>query len=69
MGFGIAPSYRHRERNTMKLQLWTTVNDQADESLGEIDVDDEEWHDAQADAGSALDLVQTLASELGSECL
>lgn len=52
----------------MKLQLWTTVNGQADDLLGEIDVDDDEWHDAQADGGSALELVQSLASELGSEC-
>lgn len=52
----------------MKLQLWTTVDGEPDDLLGEIDVDDDEWHDAQADAGRALELVQSLASELGSEC-
>lgn len=52
----------------MKLQLWTTVDGQADDMIGEIDVDEEEWNDAQADGGSALELIQALAIE-GSDCL
>lgn len=51
----------------MKLQLWTTVNGEADEMLGEVDIDDEEWHNAQACGGDALELIQNLASEVGSE--
>jgi hypothetical protein len=53
----------------MKLQLWTNVNGQADECLGEIDVDDQEWNDAQGCSGDALELIQALASEMGSEAL
>lgn len=53
----------------MKLQLWTTVNDEADELLGEIDVDDEEWNNAQADGADARELIVNLASELGSDCI
>lgn len=48
----------------MKLQLWTTINGEADDLLGEVEVDDEEWFDAQADGGSALELIQSLATEV-----
>lgn len=37
----------------MKLQLWSTVDGQADDLLGEVDVDDEEWRDAQANGADA----------------
>lgn len=53
----------------MKLQLWTIVNGQANDLLGEVNVDDDEWRDAQADGGSALGLVLDLADELGSDCI
>jgi hypothetical protein len=53
----------------MKLQLWTTVNGEPDELLGEIDVDDEQWHNAQACPGDAHELICDLAGELGSEAL
>jgi len=52
----------------MKLQLWTTVNGQPDEMLGEVDVDDDEWNDAQADGGSALELIRDLAVEIDGGC-
>lgn len=48
----------------MKLQLWTTVNDQADQFLGEIEVDDEEWHNAQAEGADARQLILDLAAEV-----
>lgn len=48
----------------MKLQLWTTVDGQPDEMLGEIDVDDEEWYDAQSSGGDALELIRNLAVEI-----
>jgi hypothetical protein len=53
----------------MKLQLWTTTaNGEANECLGEIDVEDEEWYDAQCDDGSALELIRDLASEVNGGC-
>jgi len=52
----------------MKLQLWTTVDGQADDLLGEIDVDDDEWNDAQADSGSAINLILDLAAEIEGGC-
>jgi hypothetical protein len=51
----------------MKLQLWTTVNGDPNELLGEVDVDDEEWENAQASAGDAYELITDLASEVGAE--
>lgn len=52
----------------MKLQLWTTVNGEADDLLGEVDVDDEEWHNAQADGGDAIQLIRDLATEVDGGC-
>lgn len=52
----------------MKLQLWTTVNGQADGLLGEIDVDDEEWYDAQSSGADAMQMIQELASEIDGGC-
>lgn len=52
----------------MKLQLWTTVNGQADEMLGEIDVDDDDWHDAQVDGVDARELIRELAIEVDGGC-
>lgn len=49
----------------MKLQLWTTVNGEPDDLLGQVDVDDEEWQNAQVDGGSAIELIRDLASEVG----
>lgn len=49
----------------MKLQLWTTVNGEANEFLGEVEVDDKEWNNAQACAGDAFELITDLATELG----
>ena len=51
----------------MKLQLWTTVNGEADDLLGEVDVDDELWLDAQSSPGDALQLIQDLADEVSGE--
>jgi hypothetical protein len=51
----------------MKLQLWTTVDGHAEECLGEIDVDDEQWHYAQACAGDAYELITDLANECQGE--
>jgi hypothetical protein len=48
----------------VKLQLWTTVNGNADELLGEVDVDDEEWNNAQAEGADARELILALASEM-----
>lgn len=51
----------------MKLQLWTTdANGEPDELLGEIDVDDGQWADAQTGAGEARELIQELASEVNA---
>jgi hypothetical protein len=58
----------HDERKRMKLQLWTTVNGEANDLLGEVDVDDEEWHDAQADGGDAIQLIRDLATEIDGGC-
>ena len=52
----------------MKLQLWTDTggdNPQADDLLGEIDVDDDAWTDAQSSPADALMLIQDLALEVG----
>lgn len=49
----------------MKLQLWTTVDGQADDLLGEVEVDDEEWRNAQTEGGDALELIRDLAMEIG----
>ena len=49
----------------MKLQLWTDVDGNADELLGEIDVDDDAWTDAQSSPGDAIALIQDLALEIG----
>lgn len=49
----------------MKLQLWTTVNGEANECLGEVEVDEEEWTNAQACAGDAFELITDLAAEIG----
>lgn len=51
----------------MKLQLWTTVNGHAEDCLGEIEVDDEQWRNAQACAGDAYELITDLAAEVGEE--
>jgi hypothetical protein len=49
----------------VKLQLWTTAaTGDADTFLGEVEVDDKEWHDAQCSSGSALELIRTLVSEV-----
>lgn len=48
----------------MKLQLWTTVDGEADELLGELDVNDQEWWAGQTDPGSALALLGNLADEI-----
>lgn len=49
----------------MKLQLWTTdVTGQPDDLLGEVEIGDDEWADAQTDSGSALGLIQDLADEV-----
>ncbi len=42
----------------MKLQLWTTVNGQADELLGEIDIDDQNGTTRKTSGGDALELMQ-----------
>lgn len=34
--------------------------------LGQVDVDDEEWMDAQAGGFGAINLIQNLASEVGA---
>lgn len=52
----------------MKLQLWTTINGQADDMLGEIDVDDEEWNNAQTEGADALQLIRDLAVEIDGGC-
>lgn len=49
----------------MKLQLWTTVNGDPDELLGEVEVDDEQWINAQTEGGDALELIRDLAMEIG----
>lgn len=59
---------RHNERKLMKLQLWTTVNGEPDDLLGEIDVDDEEWHNAQAEGADARQLILDLATEIDGGC-
>lgn len=48
----------------MKLQLWTTVAGEPDDLLGEVDVDDQEWMDAQADGADARQLILDLAAEV-----
>lgn len=50
----------------MKLQLWTTVNGEPDDMLGEIEVDDEEWHDAQSSGADAMQMIQDLAVEIAT---
>jgi hypothetical protein len=50
----------------MKLQLWTTANGEADELLGEVDVDNNEWANAQADGGYAINLIRDLAAEVSA---
>lgn len=52
----------------MKLQLWTTVDGQADDMLGEVDVDDDEWNNAQADGADARQLILDLAVEIDGGC-
>jgi hypothetical protein len=51
----------------MKLQLWTTVDGQAEDCLGEVEVDDEQWQSAQACAGDAFELITDLAAEIGED--
>ena len=55
------------QAGVMKLQLWTTAHGDPNELLGEVDVDDEEWENAQACAGDAYELITDLASEVGTE--
>lgn len=52
----------------MKLQLWTTDDTgQANEFLGEVDVDDETWVYVQTDGADALELMRALADEVGTD--
>jgi hypothetical protein len=49
----------------MKLQLWSTVNGEPDELLGEVDISEEEWH-AQGIAGAyAANAMSRLHAECG----
>lgn len=48
----------------MKLQLWTTVDGQPDDLLGEVEVGDEEWMNAQAEGADARQLILDLAAEV-----
>jgi len=50
----------------MMLQLWTTVDGQPDDLLGEIEVDDETLRDAQSSPADSLQLVQDLTAEAGN---
>lgn len=49
----------------MKLQLWRAFDGEANDFLGEVDVSDEEWENAQACAGDAYELITCLAEEVG----
>lgn len=49
----------------MKLQLWTDVDGQPDELLGEVDVTDEEWADCQSSGADSLQLIRDLTDEIG----
>lgn len=49
----------------MKLQLWTTdASGRPDEWLGEVEVGDEEWMNAQAEGADARQLILDLAAEV-----
>jgi len=52
----------------MKLQLWTTVDGEPEDMLGEIEVSDEDWYDAQSSGADSLRLIQDLAAEVHGGC-
>lgn len=53
-----------RRDERVKLQLWTTVDGQPDDLLGEVEVGDEEWMNAQAEGADARQLILDLAAEV-----
>lgn len=48
------------------LQLWSTLNGQPEDLLGEIEVDDETLRDAQSSPADSLQLIQDLTAEAGN---